>query len=258
MFMSEENKNFSQIFNHLSPVHSFLVGIVGGLLVLCTLGFFILIPVAMNCDGSCKAENLNTENFEAPEKFSDCLDSNKYSSAVEDDIQLGVAFGVNGTPATFINGYLLSGALPYEEVKVILDELLAGKEPTSQYLARDEAGKLIKTVIDENKLTNVSWKGDKKAKITMVEFSDFECPYCSKFADTMDKVFENYGKNIRFTFRNFPLSFHANAKKAAEAFECAKDQGKEFEMHDKLFDLSTSSALNLNNYKKAASELGLK
>jgi protein-disulfide isomerase len=255
--MSEENKSFSHILSSLSPVHSFLFGIIGGLLVLCTIGFFILIPVVMNCDGTCKAEGI-TQDFKAPEKFSSCLDSNKYSDAIEKDTQLGIKLGVNGTPATFINGYLLSGALPYEEVKVILDEILAGKEPTSQYLARDEAGKLIKTTINENELENLAWKGDKNAKITMIEFSDFECPYCTRFATTMDQVLENYGKDIKFTFRNFPLSFHANAKKAAEAFECAKDQGKAFEMHDKLFDLAASSQLNLNNYKKAASELGLK
>ncbi|MFA5210908.1 MAG: thioredoxin domain-containing protein [Patescibacteria group bacterium] len=256
--MSEEKKSLKELISLLSPLHSFLIGILGGLLVLCTVGFFVLIPIVLNCDGTCKAENTEELNFKAPEKFSQCLDSNKYADTVKNDIALGTKFGVNGTPATFINGYLLSGALPIEEVKGIVDEILAGKEPSSEYLSKDEQGKLLKVDIKESDLSDVFWAGNKKATVTLVEFSDFECPYCTRFSATVEQLLADYGDKIKFTFRNFPLSFHANAQKAAEAFECAKEQGKALEMHNKLFELSGNDSLSINNYKKAASELGLK
>lgn len=100
--------------------------------------------------------------------------------------------------------------------------------------------------------------GQAGAKVTIIEFSDFQCPYCSRFVlQTFPQIKANYidtGK-AKLIFRDFPLSFHANAAKAAEAAECAGDQGKYYEMHDKLF--GNQSALSVDSYKQWASELGL-
>jgi len=112
--------------------------------------------------------------------------------------------------------------------------------------------------VDLPELPNVVWRGSEKAEVTVVEFSDFECPYCSRFADTMEQVLADYGDKVKFTYRHFPLSFHAQAQKAAEAFECAKEQNKAFEMHDELFELAKTNQLSVLNFKKAAGELGLK
>lgn len=81
--------------------------------------------------------------------------------------------------------------------------------------------------------------GDKNAKVTIVEFSDLQCPFCKSFVDeTFPELKEKYidtGK-VKLTFRHYPLnSIHPNAQKAGEASECANEQGKFWEYHDKLF-----------------------
>jgi len=81
-------------------------------------------------------------------------------------------------------------------------------------------------------------KGPADAKVTIIEYSDFECPYCARFAEqTLPQIEANYGDRVLFVFRNYPLpaSMHPYAEKAAEASECANDQGKFWEYHDMLF-----------------------
>jgi len=78
-------------------------------------------------------------------------------------------------------------------------------------------------------------KGYKDAPITIVEYSDFQCPYCSKFHDTLNKVMKNYNGKVNWVYRHFPLDFHEYAVVAAEASECAADQNKFWEYNDALF-----------------------
>jgi len=100
--------------------------------------------------------------------------------------------------------------------------------------------------------------GDANAPVTIIEFSDYECPFCFRHAkQTFPLIKENFidtGK-VRYVFRDFPLSNHPNAQKAAEAAECAGEQGKYWEMHDILFD--NQKALKIENYKLWAAELAL-
>jgi len=100
-------------------------------------------------------------------------------------------------------------------------------------------------------------KGPEDAPVTIIEFSDFQCPYCGGFAtETLPQILQNYGDRVRFVFRDFPLiSMHANALKAAEASECADDQGKFWEYHDLLFKNQT--ALDVDSLKGYAASLGL-
>jgi protein-disulfide isomerase len=245
-------------FDTLGKKGAFIFGIVGGFLVLCAIGFFILLGIMLNGGSLSSSDSGSATEVKAvkgPKKFSECLDTGKYASAVTADMQLGASIGVQGTPATFINGYMISGAYPLEAVKQVIDTLLAGGTPDFDFLQDDE-GNINKTEMPE--LPNVAWVGGKDAKVSMVTFSDFECPYCARFAPTVDQVLADYGDQIRFAFRHFPLSFHPNAQKAAEAFECAKEQVVNMEMHDKLFELSNSKTMSVDNYKKAATELGLK
>ena len=78
-------------------------------------------------------------------------------------------------------------------------------------------------------------EGPEDATVTIVEFSDFQCPFCGKAEGTVDEVMKQYAGKVRLVFRHFPLSFHEHAPKAAEAAACAEDQGKFWEMHEKLF-----------------------
>lgn len=105
-------------------------------------------------------------------------------------------------------------------------------------------------------------KGDKNAPVTIVEFSDFECPFCERFyTNTLPDLISEYiekGK-VRFVYRDFPLSFHRNARAASLAAECAKEQGGDdvyFRFHNKLYE--NQAGFDPENFKKWASEMGLK
>jgi len=92
------------------------------------------------------------------------------------------------------------------------------------------------------------------AEVVIIEFSDFECPYCVRAYPIVTQVLEEYGDQVELDYKHFPLSFHANAKKAGEASECARDQGKFMEYHDTLFD---TKQLSVDSLKKHAADLGL-
>src|SRR6266540_1918344 len=98
-------------------------------------------------------------------------------------------------------------------------------------------------------------RGNKDAPVTIVEFSDFQCPFCSRARPTVNKVRETYGDKVRVIFRNFPLSIHPQAQKAGEAAGCAGEQGKFWEMHDRLF--ANQAKLQVPDLKEHAAVLGL-
>jgi protein-disulfide isomerase len=103
-----------------------------------------------------------------------------------------------------------------------------------------------------------SIKGDKDAPVTIVEFSDYECPFCARFySQTYGQIDEEYIKTgkVKLVYRDFPLSFHRNAQKAAEAAECAGEQDKYYEMHDKLFEDGVTGGVSA--FKQYASDLEL-
>lgn len=79
-------------------------------------------------------------------------------------------------------------------------------------------------------------KGPADALVTIIEVSEFQCPYCARVLPTLNEVVAKYGKDVRIVFKHNALPFHKRAKPAALAAECAKDQGKFWEMHDKLFE----------------------
>jgi len=98
-------------------------------------------------------------------------------------------------------------------------------------------------------------KGARNAKVTLVEFSDFQCPFCKRHAGTLDRILKEYGKDVRLVFKQNPLPFHKDAPLAAEAALAAGAQGKFWEMHDKLFlDTRKLKRPDLDRY---ATELGL-
>ena len=104
--------------------------------------------------------------------------------------------------------------------------------------------------------------GDEDAPVTIIEFSDYQCPFCKRFhTDTFPQLNEEYIKTgkVKFIYRDFPLGFHQNAQKAAEAAECAGEQGKYYEMHEKLFTMGNGDGSGLNpvDLKKCAQELKL-
>jgi protein-disulfide isomerase len=87
-------------------------------------------------------------------------------------------------------------------------------------------------------------KGPAKAPVTIVEFSDYQCPYCSRAETTVEEVLKKYGDKVRLVYRDYPLPFHPNANIAAQASECAKEQGKFWEMHNAMFANQAKLAQN--------------
>jgi protein-disulfide isomerase len=102
---------------------------------------------------------------------------------------------------------------------------------------------------------NSPTKGPKDAPITIIEFSDFQCPYCSRGNDVMMQVLKAYDGKVRLAFKNLPLPFHQEAKPAAAAALAAGEQGKFWEMHDAMF--ANQKGLNSVYYLAKAKELGL-
>jgi len=99
--------------------------------------------------------------------------------------------------------------------------------------------------------------GPPDAPVLIVEFSDFQCSYCARFAtETLGQILDAYGDQVRLVFRDFPLtSMHTHAQKAAEASQCAYEQGEYWEYHDLLFQ--NQQALDVDSLKGYAQQLGL-
>lgn len=100
-------------------------------------------------------------------------------------------------------------------------------------------------------------RGNSNAKVTLLEYSDFECPFCLKHLDTLDQLLADYPNDVRLVYRHFPLSFHPEAQKAAEASECASAQGKFWEMHDAIFAANAAGEMSVGKWKSIAADLGL-
>src|SRR5437660_600940 len=97
--------------------------------------------------------------------------------------------------------------------------------------------------------------GGAKAPITIIEFSDYQCPFCKRAEDSVNKVMQTYGDKIRLVYRNYQLPMHPMARPAAEAASCANAQGKFWEYHAKLFD--NQASLSDDKFKQLAKDVGL-
>lgn len=164
---------------------------------------------------------------------------------------LTIAFGL--TLLTLF--YAQRGFTQYDdEIKALKEDIKALKEGQtaiqkdlqeikSQLKARQAAPQPEEPTNVVLSINNAPFKGDKNAKVTLIEFSDYQCPFCGRHArDTLPQIEADYIKTgkVKYVFYDFPLSFHENAFKAAEAAHCAGDQGKYWEMHDRLFNNQTA------------------
>jgi len=105
-------------------------------------------------------------------------------------------------------------------------------------------------------LSNHVPRGNQNAKVTIIEFSDFQCPYCQRMANSLDEILKQYPNDVKLYFKNRPLnSIHPNAQGAAEAATAAAAQGKFWQMHDLIFKNRT--ALDQASLEKYAAEIGL-
>lgn len=182
-------------------------------------------------------------------KFDDCLDSKKYAQQVATDLEEGRKLGVAGTPAVFINGRFMGNDNSAEDIaEVILDEMRRAGRPIE---ARRLNPIRVKVAAD-----GYPAKGPADAPVTIVEFADFQCPYCKQILGPLEEVMKNYGDRVRLVYRQFPIAaLHSEAEKAAEASLCAAEQGKFWELHDAMF--GDPRVLQVPNLKKMARSLGV-
>ncbi|MBT4352043.1 thioredoxin domain-containing protein [archaeon] len=190
------------------------------------------------------------------DKFNLCVDNNEKADIVAKDLKEGQQKGVSGTPTFFVNGRKLVGAQPFAAFKPIIDAAIGGEAPSAPEPSAPvapTAPNAIKVSMDDDPV-----EGDENAPVTIIEFSDYECPFCSRFyTQTLGQIRTEYietGK-VKLVFRDFPLGFHAEAKPAAIAANCADKQGKFWEYHDKIFE--NQGLIGTSNYNAWAEELEL-
>ena len=131
----------------------------------------------------------------------------------------------------------------------------------SEYVGELRAKASVKVLLDPYRIDvaagdDPSKGGPASAPVTVVEFSDFQCPYCARVTPTLKRVEETYGEQVRIVFKDFPLlQIHKDAAKAAEAGTCAAEQGKFWPLHDRMFE--NQAKLSVADLKQFAKDAGL-
>jgi protein-disulfide isomerase len=218
------------------------------------------------------------------ETFKKDFDDPALAAKADDDLKLSKKIGARGTPNFWINGVNLRGAQPYSAFKEVIDEQIAVAETLEEekglsgdalykavvatnkksYADRGESEPERKkrekpdTKVDLDKLSigDAPTKGPKDAPVTIMAFSDFQCPYCDRGGKNMMEAVEKYDDKVRVVFKHYPLPFHKQAPDAAKAAMAAGEQGKFWEMHDLLFD-NQRRLKEDGLYEELAKELGL-
>ena len=215
-------------------------------------------------------------------KVKKALDEGTHKSAIDGDQALAGQLGARGTPYFFVNGRQLRGAQPFAAFQTVIDDelkiaetlLKQGVKKGQIYATLTKDG-LTKAAPpkpaapkagqpDPQAVYKVPLKGDEPQKgpddalVTIVEISDFECPFCGRVEPTIKQVQDKYGKDVRVVWMNNPLPFHKNAKGAANAaLEAHAQKGDKgfWAMHKKMFE--NQKALTTANLEAWAKEQGL-
>jgi protein-disulfide isomerase len=204
-------------------------------------------------------------------------ESPEIAAQIQKDSSYGQSVGADGTPSFFVNGKFISGAMPFDVFKSVIDEQI--KKADEQLKKGVKHEKLYEALVAENvksagaaappaaapaadqkfevQVGSAPVRGPKNAPVTIVEFSDFQCPFCSRVEPTLKQIMDTYKGKVRIAWKNQPLSFHPNAMPAAEAAMAAYEQGNDkfWAMHDKLFEKQAELSPAL--YEQAAREIGL-
>ena len=204
-------------------------------------------------------------------RFRADLDTRAYRAQIAEDVKDARALGVGGTPSFFINGRPVHGNQPLRVFVETIDEELARAGQTRDgYDALVGTGKLTadaaggtdhgEAELDVNATYRVGLGlpghqlGPDTALVTIVVWSDFQCPFCARVAPTLNALRAKYGDDIRIVFRHLAMNFHRKAGLAAEAAIAAADQGKFWAFHDRLW--ASFGALERADLERFAKEAG--
>lgn len=221
--------------------------------------------------------------------FKSGLQTHKWSGKVDTDHDEAKKAGVNGTPCAFVNGVRVSGAQPLEKWKSVIDEelgkaeaeLRAGTPKDRVYVAMSTRNKLAEpppaptaappehlgdkklplkdeATVHEVPVGTSPVLGNPNAPVTLIVFSDFQCPFCSRIEETFEGIRKAYGEKVRFVWKNNPLPFHSRAVPAANfALEARAQKGDKgfWAAHDALFAMQKD--LGDQALESLAAKLGL-
>ncbi|MDI1444037.1 thioredoxin domain-containing protein [Polyangium sp. 6x1] len=223
----------------------------------------------------------------SPSAFADAFEQQRFAEAVDADLAFAKKVGVTGTPASFINGILVTGAHPLTKYQGIIDAELqeiaalrrAGLAPEHIYAERSEQNyrtpppapppppdRTPDTTVWKVPLDGSPARGKSTALVTVVMFGDFQCPFCKRSIATLPELEAKYGDKLRIVFKHNPLPMHPRAEAAAEfAIEAGAQKGEAafwkafqalFDTQDRLADpdlenLALALGLDVKRVKKA-------
>jgi protein-disulfide isomerase len=220
------------------------------------------------------------------QRFQAAMDSHAHQDAIEADMALAEQIGARGTPNSFLNGVQVTGAQPYEAFVEVMDAELAhaqrlvragtpqgevyaavtrngltevprapeAPEPEYRAPAQPDPAAVYRVPLDGR----LPQRGPSNALVTVVVFSDFQCPFCGRVEPTFTRLLDTYGRDLRVVWMNNPLAFHQNALPAAIAAMEAFEQGGDamfWALHGKLFE--NSNDLTRETIERLAQEVGL-
>jgi protein-disulfide isomerase len=216
-------------------------------------------------------------------KFKAAYSAKKYAAKVDEDLAMSKKIGATGTPAFRINGVTLSGAQPVDKFAEVIDAQLAeakklvasGTKPADVYVTLTNKNQVAqpaqpnKPKEDAEEEDKSVWRvlvqdddpirGPKDALVTMIIFSEFQCPFCKRVEDTLKQVQAAYPADVRFVWKDNPLPFHPRAKPAATLARFVyKNKGEKafWDAHDALFE--SQPKLEDDDLKGIAEKLGVK
>jgi protein-disulfide isomerase len=233
-------------------------------------------------------EHMNPDNFAVwageaglvPAAFDDAFSGGRGGRKVDDDLALARRLRIRGTPSFLINGVVLAGAQPIERFKEIIDAQLAAAkgliaaglpahEVYPALCARNIAAEPARPERPPESEDTTIWsvpvepedpvRGSADALVTIVVFSDFQCPFCGRLESTLDRLRERYGRELRIVWKDRPLPFHEHAVPAAVLARVAMaEKGPDgfWQAHDAI--LARQPELGRRAFKKIATQIGIR
>jgi len=206
-----------------------------------------------------------------PRRFDQSVSARKGEARIQEDQKLAGEVGATGTPTMFFNCRQVIGAQPLPQLRAVAEEELKkadqvlgaapAKSPYEKLCAANLAAAPAAAAPAPAGPAQIDLRpddpirGNPKAPVTIVVFSDFQCPFCARVEPTIAEAQRDYGDKLRVVWKHQPLPFHPNAMPAAKAAEAAREQGKFWPMHDRLF--ASQQELSPDTYDRLAKELGL-
>jgi protein-disulfide isomerase len=208
------------------------------------------------------------------DRFHAAIDGHQHDEMIDEDSVVGARIGALATPTLFVNGRVVHGYESYETLDTIIkqelryadsliakgtararlyDHILAkalARAPGQEGADADDGDEIFHVEVGDSPV-----RGASSARVTVIEFGDFQCPFCSRAEATLAELRKRYGRKLRLVWKDFPSSAHPQSLLAAEAARAAGDQGKFWPMHDWL--LAAAGALDLTSIETQAEAMGL-